>query len=174
MDDLGLDITHIYSYNKVMSIEDTEGIASILNKTNYKVLAWYHGPKDTHKSGLRDFIYMGRMPMSSTGGERFSAYVYFKSVKYVKGIEKIWSQYDDESDDEASCDDDNEIKSGDDSSPILLQKTKSSEPNKFQVLSQTSTRSNRAAAAASNATNLVIGKQSPRLLAKKKQSGLLK
>lgn len=58
---------------------------------------------------------MGRMPMSSTGGERFSAYIYFKTVKYIKGIEKIWSQYDDESseDDEASCDDD-------DSSPILL------------------------------------------------------
>ena len=44
VDDLGNDITHIYSYNKVMSFEDREGIAKILNRTNYKVLAWYFNP----------------------------------------------------------------------------------------------------------------------------------
>jgi DNA-directed RNA polymerase subunit F len=41
------DFTHIYSYNKVMSYEDRRGICKILNRTNYKILAWYFGPKDT-------------------------------------------------------------------------------------------------------------------------------
>ena len=44
VDDLNKDITHIYSYNRVMSIADLEGIAMILNRTNYRVLAWYFGP----------------------------------------------------------------------------------------------------------------------------------
>ena len=43
----GKDFTHIYSYNKVMSIEDRRGICKILNRTNFKILAWYFGPKDT-------------------------------------------------------------------------------------------------------------------------------
>ena len=38
------DITHIYSYNKVMSVKDLMGIADILNRTNYRVLAWYFNP----------------------------------------------------------------------------------------------------------------------------------
>lgn len=43
----GEDITHIYSYNKIMSIEDHEGIAKILNRTNFKVLAWFLTPKES-------------------------------------------------------------------------------------------------------------------------------
>lgn len=44
VDDDGNDITHIYSYNKVMSVTDLEGIAKILNRSNYRVLAWYANP----------------------------------------------------------------------------------------------------------------------------------
>ena len=81
-DDDGRDITHIYSYNKVMSERDRAGIAKILNRTNYRVLAWYFGPRDTFKCGLRDFLCLGRMQMQSTGNERFTVYVYFKTFAY--------------------------------------------------------------------------------------------
>ena len=79
VDDDGRDITHIYSYNKVMSVEDRAGIAKILNRTNYKILAWYFNPRETERCGLRDFSCLGRMSMQSTGGERFTVYVYFKN-----------------------------------------------------------------------------------------------
>lgn len=49
------DFTHIYSYNKVMSFEDRRLICRILNKTNYRVLAWYFGFKETTACGLRNF-----------------------------------------------------------------------------------------------------------------------
>ena len=63
VDDNGFDITHIYSYNKVMSTKDREGICHILNKTNFRVLAWYFGPDDTRKVGLTNFKYIMRIPM---------------------------------------------------------------------------------------------------------------
>ena len=97
-DDEGSPITHIYSYNKVMSAEDRAGIAKILNKTNYRIMAWYFNPVETERSGLRDFLCLGRMPMHSTGGERFTVYVYFRTFRYVKGIEKAWDKYDEEED----------------------------------------------------------------------------
>lgn len=127
IDDEMKDITHIYSYNKVMSKEDTAGIAKILNQTNYKVLAWYFGPVDTKKSGLRDVIYMGRMSMTTTGKERFSAYVYFRVAKYIKGIEPIWDQYDEEEygseeDEEEGVDEASEDKGNE--SPILMKSSK--------------------------------------------------
>lgn len=103
VDDDGRDITHIYSYNKVMSLQDLAGIATILNKTNYRVLAWYFNPYDSERCGLRDFVCLGRMPMQSTGGERFTVYVYFRTIKYVKGIEAAWDVYDEESDEEISA-----------------------------------------------------------------------
>jgi len=79
-----------------MSVEDRAGIAKILNKTNYRVLAWYFNPYDTERCGLRDFLCLGRMPMQSTGGERFTVYVYFRTFKYTKGIEAAWDKYDEE------------------------------------------------------------------------------
>jgi len=79
-----------------MSPEDREGIAKILNQTNYKVLAWYFNPHETEKCGLRDFFCLGRMPMQSTGGERFTVYVYFRTFKYTKGIEEAWERFDEE------------------------------------------------------------------------------
>jgi hypothetical protein len=43
----GKDFTHIYSYNKVMSKKDCSGISEILNRTNFRILAWYFGPDKT-------------------------------------------------------------------------------------------------------------------------------
>ena len=51
----GKDYTHIYSYNKVMSEKDSRGICEILNRTNFRILAWYFGPDKTRLSGLRHF-----------------------------------------------------------------------------------------------------------------------
>ena len=99
-------ITHVYSYNKVMSVEDRAGISKILNKTNYRILAWYFNPTETERSGLRDFQCLGRMPMHSTGGERFTVYVYFRTFKYFQGIEKAWEQYDEEDEEEGDEEDD--------------------------------------------------------------------
>ena len=48
------DYTHIYSYNKVMSFNDRRGISKILNKTNFRILAWYFDPKKTANSGLKN------------------------------------------------------------------------------------------------------------------------
>jgi hypothetical protein len=43
------------------------------------VLAWYFGPEETRKSGLLNFEYLCRMPMQSTGREKFSVYIYLKT-----------------------------------------------------------------------------------------------
>ena len=86
-----------------MSEEDRAGIAKILNQTNYRVLAWYFNPRDTEKSGLRDFICLGRMQMQSTGNERFTVYVYFRTQAYKQGIEVAWDQYDEECDGESEA-----------------------------------------------------------------------
>ena len=94
MDDEGRDISHIYSYNKVMSEEDRAGIAEILNRTNFKLLAWYFGPVDTERCGLRDFKLLGRMSMPSTGSEKFTVYIYFKTAKYSEDIKEAWAAYD--------------------------------------------------------------------------------
>lgn len=77
----GNDITHIYSYNKVMSKNDCEGICEILNRTDFKILAWYYGPKDTDSFGLKNFLLLCKMPMQSTGGEKFQCYVYLKTAR---------------------------------------------------------------------------------------------
>lgn len=63
----GNDISHIYSYNKVMSIPDRRDISKILNRTNFKIMAWYFGPRDSAASGLKRFRLAYKMPMQSTG-----------------------------------------------------------------------------------------------------------
>ena len=80
-DESGKDVTHIYSYNKVMSEADLKGICAILNRTQWLVLVWYWGPDSTQKSGLTNFRYVTRMPMQSTGKEKFSAYVFVRELK---------------------------------------------------------------------------------------------
>jgi hypothetical protein len=54
-DENGQDYTHIYSYNKVMSQKDRRGISEILNRTNFRLLAWYFGPEKTKQTGLKHF-----------------------------------------------------------------------------------------------------------------------
>ena len=87
----------------------------------------------TGRSGLRDFMCLGRMPMHSTGGERFTVYVYFRTFRYFNGIEKAWEQYDDEDEEEdeeedgeksinsAKCDAEED---DDESGPLLLKSSK--------------------------------------------------
>jgi len=38
-----------------MSIEDRHFISKILNRTNYRIMAWYFGPESTRNSGLKHF-----------------------------------------------------------------------------------------------------------------------
>ena len=78
-----------------MSRDDRSGIARILNKTNYRILAWYFDPKETAKCGLRDFKMLGKMSMQSTGDECFTVYVYFRTLFYTPGIERNWSDSED-------------------------------------------------------------------------------
>lgn len=82
VDSRNSDITHIYSYNKVMSLDDRKNISKILNRTNFKIMAWYFGPRDSAKAGLKRVRLAYKMPMHSTGKEKFTVYVYFKTEKY--------------------------------------------------------------------------------------------
>jgi hypothetical protein len=66
-----------------MSAQDRLGICKILNRTNFRVLAWYFGPDETSKSGLTNFKFVMRMPMQSTGKEKFSVYIYIKEVQSI-------------------------------------------------------------------------------------------
>ncbi len=70
--------THIYSYNKLMGDTCKEKICEILNKSDWKVLAWYTNEKQTRESGLENFKFVASFPMTSTGNQKFSCYVYIK------------------------------------------------------------------------------------------------
>ena len=96
MDSEGNDITHIYSYNKVMSIEDRKDISKILNRTNFKLMAWYFGPRDSASCGLKRVKCAFKMPMQSTGKQKFTVYVYYKTELYDE--DDPWSE------DESECD----------------------------------------------------------------------
>jgi hypothetical protein len=62
-DSYGNDITHIYSYNKVMSFEDRVNVSRILNHTNFKIMAWYFNPRESAKCGLKRVKLAHKMPM---------------------------------------------------------------------------------------------------------------
>ena len=62
-----------------MNKECRSKIAKILNRTNYKILAWYSNPKQTKKAGLKDFYFVCKFPMQSTSTEKFHVYVYLKT-----------------------------------------------------------------------------------------------
>lgn len=97
------DISHIYSYNKVMSLNDRKNISKILNRTNFKVMAWYFGPRDSAKAGLKRVRLAYKMPMHSTGKEKFTVYVYFKTERYDP--KTPWSDSESEPDERSSdCD----------------------------------------------------------------------
>ena len=88
----GNDFTHIYSYNKVMSKKDCLGISEILNRTNFRILAWYFGPDKTRQTGLKHFELIHQEPMQSTGKEKFTVYVYIKTKAYDPLNAKEWEQ----------------------------------------------------------------------------------
>lgn len=79
-----------------MSTKDTLGISQILNRTNYRLLAWYFGPEKSKNSGLKHFRLVHQEPMQSTGKEKFTVYVYAKTRQYVPGDSEAWSSDADE------------------------------------------------------------------------------
>ena len=89
-DSEGNDFTHIYSYNKVMSWKDRVGISKILNRTNFRILAWYFGYEKTKASGLKHFRLIHQEPMQSTGKEKFTVYVYIKTKRYDPEHKEEW------------------------------------------------------------------------------------
>jgi hypothetical protein len=95
VDSKGNDITHIYSYNKVMAKHDKIEISKILNRTNFRLLSWYFGPKESASCGLKRVKLAFKIPMQSTGREKFSVYTYFKTELYDPN--NPWS------DDESEC-----------------------------------------------------------------------
>lgn len=97
----GRDYTHIYSYNKVMSQKDRISISTILNKTNFRTLTWYFGVKETEQTGLKHFELLYQEPMQSTGKEKFTVYVYYKTKRYDSKEDKLWLS----SSEESSCQD---------------------------------------------------------------------
>jgi SAM-dependent methyltransferase len=70
--------THIYSYNKLMGDTCKEKICEILNNSDWKVLAWYTNERQTRESGLENFKFVASFPMTSTGNQKFSCYIYIK------------------------------------------------------------------------------------------------
>ena len=65
--------------------------------------------------------------MQSTGGQRFTVYVYFRVIKYSKGLEKVWDLYDEEMEEdgqEGGSEDDKQSQKQDEEGPILLKSSK--------------------------------------------------
>ena len=88
----GNHITHIYSYNKIMSPEDRKGISRILNRTNFRLMAWYFSPSESKKCGLKNVMLAHKMPMQTTGRENFTVYIYFKTKLW--DTEEPWCELD--------------------------------------------------------------------------------
>ena len=55
-----------------------------LNKTDFKVLAWYNNPIQTKISGLKNCYFICKFPMQSTSTEKFSVYIYIKDKDLVE------------------------------------------------------------------------------------------
>jgi hypothetical protein len=90
-----------------MSKDDRASISKILNKTNFKVMAWYFGPHDSAKSGLKRVKLAYKMPMHSTGKEKFTVYVYFKTEKYDP--KNPWSDSESDAESDSSSEDEEEV-----------------------------------------------------------------
>ena len=73
-----------------MSLKDRLGISKILNRTNYRLLAWYFGPEKSKQSGLKHFRLVHQEPMQSTGKEKFTVYVYAKTRLYKQEDKEAW------------------------------------------------------------------------------------
>jgi hypothetical protein len=75
-----------------MSKKDCTGISGILNRTNFRILAWYFNPDKTRQTGLKHFELIHQEPMQSTGKEKFTVYVYIKTKAYDPLNAKEWEQ----------------------------------------------------------------------------------
>jgi len=106
LDQNGKHFSHIYSYNKVMSIDDRRGISKILNRTNFRLMAWYFSPRESAMTGLKNVKLAHKMPMQSTGREKFTVYLFFKTRLW--DAEDPWSDEDDEGEDMESSDEEEE------------------------------------------------------------------
>ena len=80
-----------------MTISDRKGIAKILNRTNFKILAWFFSPKESAACGLKKVKLAHKMPMQSTGKEKFTAYIYFKTLTFDPNNQWTESESDCES-----------------------------------------------------------------------------
>ena len=79
-----------------MSHRDRAGISAILNKTNFRILAWYFNPVETKQTGLKHVKLLYQEPMQSTGKEKFTVYVYFKTRAYSEEDKEAWETSDEE------------------------------------------------------------------------------
>jgi hypothetical protein len=75
-----------------MSKKDCSAISEILNRTNFRILAWYLNPVKTMQTGLKHFELIHQQPMQSTGKEKFTVYVYIKTKAYNRFNAKEWEQ----------------------------------------------------------------------------------
>jgi len=124
--------SHIYSYNKVMSVEDRKGISKILNRTNFKIMAWYFGPRESAQSGLKRVKLAFKMPMQSTGKEKFTVYVYYKTAKYDPACPWSDSESDAESDNECTANTSNNI-SGQKKPEVAVRQTSENKNLKIEI-----------------------------------------
>jgi len=74
-------------------------------------MAWYFGPRDSAQCGLKRVRLAYKMPMQSTGKEKFTVYVYYKTELYDKD-----APYSDTDSDCESYESDYEMSSNDSSS----------------------------------------------------------
>lgn len=85
-----------------------------MNQTNYRTLTWYFGIKETQQTGLKHFELLYQEPMQSTGKEKFTVYVYYKTKRYDPKEDKEWLSSDESSsqDEEGSSEKVEEVKLG--------------------------------------------------------------
>ena len=89
-----------------MSLKDRRDISKIINRTNFKILAWYFSPRDSAICGLKRVKLAYKMPMQTSGKQKFTVYVFFKTERYDP--EDPWSDSDSDYDDKDESDDEEE------------------------------------------------------------------
>ena len=74
------DFTHIYSYNKMFEDTSIRSIATILNRTKFKILVWSFDENTSFNYyGLKDCILIDKLIMkSSSGSHNCKLFIYLK------------------------------------------------------------------------------------------------
>ena len=65
-------------------------------------MAWYFGPEKTKQDGLRNFELLYKSPMQSTGNEKFTCYVYYKTKLFEAGVDDVSSSEDEDEEEDKS------------------------------------------------------------------------